>query len=317
MCCRHRDARARPSSRSPQECTSVPFARKIRLTRKIRAAIACDLTSAVPRCVRMPVYPGVSLTAGGHRMPPLCESNTCYGGGGGRGSQYDADRELWRGPAGSRESAAAAGGVPQPGCTVLDRGGPMSCSSWLMRCCARTGRCGTWPGCRWRSGHRRGHGAVYDALNARGVDIGRLRWAVGCVPLPCRAGRADPAGRGRVQLAAPGGGSPARSGCSATCTGGGRNAGQMIPGWPYLVVAALGPGATSWTAPLGRGPARPRGCAVARWRGCAARMCTCWATRGRWGVIRRGRTCVWCAVAITRTGRGPSRGGSGWRRWIS
>ena len=22
-------------------------------------------------------------------------------------------------------------------------------SSWPMRCCARTGRCGTWPGCRW------------------------------------------------------------------------------------------------------------------------------------------------------------------------
>ena len=51
--------------------------------------------------------------------------------------------------------------------------------------------------------------------------------------------------------------------------------------------------------------------------GCAARMCTCWATRGRWGVTPRGRTCMWCAVAITRTGRGPSRGGSGWRRWIS
>ena len=33
-------------------------------------------------------------------------------------------------------------------------------------------------------GHRRGHGAVYDALNAGAVDIGRLRWAVGCVPLP-------------------------------------------------------------------------------------------------------------------------------------
>ena len=32
--------------------------------------------------------------------------------------------------------------------------------------------------------------------------------------------------------------------------GRGRNAGQMIPGWPYSVVAALGPGATSRTAPL-------------------------------------------------------------------
>ena len=34
------------------------------------------------------------------------------------------------------------------------------------------------------AGHRRGHGAVYDALNAGRADIGRLRWAVGCLPLP-------------------------------------------------------------------------------------------------------------------------------------
>jgi hypothetical protein len=32
--------------------------------------------------------------------------------------------------------------------------------------------------------------------------------------------------------------------------GRGKNAGQMIPGWPYSFVAALGPGAASWTAPL-------------------------------------------------------------------
>jgi hypothetical protein len=32
--------------------------------------------------------------------------------------------------------------------------------------------------------HRRGHGAVYDALNAGRVDVGRLRWAIGCLPLP-------------------------------------------------------------------------------------------------------------------------------------
>ena len=32
-----------PSSRSPQECASVPFARKIRLTRKIRAAIVAQI----------------------------------------------------------------------------------------------------------------------------------------------------------------------------------------------------------------------------------------------------------------------------------
>ena len=33
-------------------------------------------------------------------------------------------------------------------------------------------------------------------------------------------------------------------------TGGARGNTQMIPGWPYSVVAALEPGRTSWTAPL-------------------------------------------------------------------
>src|SRR6266480_990186 len=33
-------------------------------------------------------------------------------------------------------------------------------------------------------GHRRGHGALYDAVNRGRIDIRRLRWAVGCVPLP-------------------------------------------------------------------------------------------------------------------------------------
>ena len=98
-------------------------------------------------------------------------------------------------------------------------------------------------------GHRRGHGAVYDALNAGAVDIGRLRWAVGCVPLPAWPDR-------RIRLAVdvcnwlrPGAATSAeRMFCHVH--GRGRNAGQMIPGWPYSFVAALGPGATSWTAPL-------------------------------------------------------------------
>jgi hypothetical protein len=98
-------------------------------------------------------------------------------------------------------------------------------------------------------GHRRGHGAVYDALNAGAVDIGRLRWAVGAVPLPAWPD-------GRIRLAADVSAwlrpeartSPERMFCHVH--GRGANAGQMIPGWPYSVVAALGPGATSWTAPL-------------------------------------------------------------------
>ena len=98
-------------------------------------------------------------------------------------------------------------------------------------------------------GHRRGHGAVYDALNAGRADVGRLRWAVGCLPLPAWPD-------GRIRLAADvcswlrpeAGTSPERMFCHVH--GRGRNAGQMIPGWPYSFVAALGPGATSWTAPL-------------------------------------------------------------------
>ena len=119
------------------------------------------------------------------------------------------------------------------------------------------------------AGHRRGHGAVYDALNAGGVDIGRLRWAVGCVPLP-----AWPDGRIRLAvdvcnwLRPEAATSAERMFCHVH--GRGRNAGQMIPGWPYSVVAALGPGATSWTAPLdavrlGRGACRaPAGWAPTR-----------------------------------------------------
>jgi len=98
-------------------------------------------------------------------------------------------------------------------------------------------------------GHRRGHGAVYDALNAGRADIGRLRWAVGCLPLPAWPD-------GRIRLACdvcswlrPGAEtSPDRLFCHVH--GRGNNAGQRIPGWPYSFVAALGPGATSWTAPL-------------------------------------------------------------------
>jgi hypothetical protein len=98
-------------------------------------------------------------------------------------------------------------------------------------------------------GHRRGHGAVYDALNAGAVDAGRLRWAVGAVPLPSWPD-------GRIRLAADvcnwlrpeARTSPGRLFCHVH--GRGANAGQMIPGWPYSFVAALGPGATSWTAPL-------------------------------------------------------------------
>src|SRR5258707_15147374 len=42
--------------------------------------------------------------------------------------------------------------------------------------------------------HRRGHGALYDAVNHGRVDIGRLRWSLAGLPLPRPAG-------GRLMLA--------------------------------------------------------------------------------------------------------------------
>jgi hypothetical protein len=92
----------------------------------------------------------------------------------------------------------------------------------------------------------RGHGALYDGLNAGRVSIGRLRRAVAGLRLPRWPD-------GRIRLAA-----------DVTCwlrpdavtsqgrmfchvRGRGSNAGQAVPGWPYSFVAALGPGASSWT----------------------------------------------------------------------
>ena len=98
-------------------------------------------------------------------------------------------------------------------------------------------------------GHRRGHGALYDALNCGRIDIGRLRRCLAGLPLPRAAD-------GRLMLAVdvsnwlrPGAAtSPDRLFCHVY--GRGKGQAQMIPGWPYSVVAALEPGRTSWTAVL-------------------------------------------------------------------
>jgi len=96
----------------------------------------------------------------------------------------------------------------------------------------------------------RGHGALYDALNAGRVDFARLRRALAGLPLPAWPD-------GRVRLAADvsnwlrpeAEASPGRLFCHVR--GRGRdNRGQVVPGWPYSVVTALGPGASSWTLPL-------------------------------------------------------------------
>jgi hypothetical protein len=94
----------------------------------------------------------------------------------------------------------------------------------------------------------RGHGGLYDAVSAGGVDIARLRRALAGLTLP-----AWPDGRIRlaVDVSAwlrPGAAaSPGRMHCHVR----GRGKGAWVaPGWPYSLVAALGPGASSWALPL-------------------------------------------------------------------
>jgi hypothetical protein len=97
--------------------------------------------------------------------------------------------------------------------------------------------------------HARGHGALYDAVNHGRIDIARLRRSLAGLPLPRAAD-------GRLMLAAdvsnwlrPGAAtSPDRLSCHVY--GRGKGQAQMIPGWPYSVIAALEPGRTSWTAVL-------------------------------------------------------------------
>jgi len=96
---------------------------------------------------------------------------------------------------------------------------------------------------------RRGHGAACDALDSGEIRIGRLRRALSGLPLPAWPD-------GRIRLAADvsnwlrpdAATSPERLFCHTYARGKG-NA-QMIPGWPYSLVAALEPGRSSWTLPL-------------------------------------------------------------------
>src|SRR5262245_45506913 len=108
--------------------------------------------------------------------------------------------------------------------------------------------------------HRRGHGAMYDALSQGLIEPTRLRRALSAVALPRPAdGRIVPAGDVSPGLRSDAQTSPARLFCHVY--GRARSTSQLIPGWPYSFVAALESGRTSWTALLdcaaGRGPPRP------------------------------------------------------------
>lgn len=99
--------------------------------------------------------------------------------------------------------------------------------------------------------HRRGHGALYDAVNHGRLELAPLRRAVAAAALsvPLAADR-------RIVLAVDVSAwlrreahtSPDRLYCHVT--GQTRTQDQRVPGWPYSIVAALETGAASWTALL-------------------------------------------------------------------
>lgn len=101
--------------------------------------------------------------------------------------------------------------------------------------------------------HRRGHGGLYDGINAGCLDVPRLRRLITAGSIPTITG---PDGRPRVVLAVDvsnwlrpdAATSPGRSFCHTYARG--RGQAQMIPGWPYSFVVALEAGVSSWTAPL-------------------------------------------------------------------
>lgn len=101
--------------------------------------------------------------------------------------------------------------------------------------------------------HRRGHGGLYDGLNAGRIEVAGARDLFAGQQLPKVAG---PDGRAGLVLAVDvsnwlrpdAATSPDRLFCHTYSRGQGQA--QMIPGWPYSFVAALEAGPTSWTALL-------------------------------------------------------------------
>jgi hypothetical protein len=97
--------------------------------------------------------------------------------------------------------------------------------------------------------HRRGHGALYDALACGRVEVARLCRSLAGLPLPRDS-------EGRLRLAVdvtpwprPDAECSAdRLHCHRPCRCDGVR--QTIPGWPYSMIVALESGRSSWTAPL-------------------------------------------------------------------
>lgn len=96
--------------------------------------------------------------------------------------------------------------------------------------------------------HRRGHGGLYDGLNAGRIEFARIRRALSGLPLP-RVGQRIVLGVDVTPWLRPDAEtSPDRLFCHVH--GRAKGTSQMIPGWPYSIVAALETGRTSWTAVL-------------------------------------------------------------------
>ena len=96
--------------------------------------------------------------------------------------------------------------------------------------------------------HRRGHGGLYDAVNAGRVEFARIRRTLAGLALP-RVGRRIVLGVDVTPWLRPDAEtSPERLFCHVHGRATGTS--QMIPGWPYSIVAALEAGRTSWTAVL-------------------------------------------------------------------
>ena len=98
------------------------------------------------------------------------------------------------------------------------------------------------------SEHRRGHGALYDAVNHGRIGSGGLGRSLAGLPLDAADGRLMLAVDVSNWLRPGAATSPERLFCHVY--GRGKGQAQMIPGWPYSVIAALEPGRTSWTAVL-------------------------------------------------------------------